>query len=196
MKKSRGVLVFLAGALLMLAAGWIAFPLTLYRSIDQPLQFSHKIHTGESVGLTCETCHTFDSEGRFNGVPSLEQCAGCHASQLGTTDEEKKLVDEYVSRNREIPWLVYARQPDNVFFPHLQHVRQGAIPCERCHGPHGSSDRLRPLQVNRISGYSRDIWGESISRLGAQPWEGMKMDDCIGCHAQQGRSDGCIECHK
>lgn len=196
MKRYRGFLMFLAGAAIMLATGWIAFPLALYKTIEQPLQFSHKTHTGESVGLTCESCHTFDSDGRFNGIPPLEQCAGCHASQLGTTEEEKKLVDDFVTPNREIPWLVYSRQPENVYFTHIQHVKNAAIPCEQCHGPHGSSDRLRPFQVNRISGYSRDIWGKSISGIHTNPWEGMKMDDCVRCHSQHGRTDGCLDCHK
>jgi hypothetical protein len=196
MKRLRSFLMFFAGIGLMLCVGWLALPLALYKSVDQPVQFSHRLHTGESVGLTCENCHSFREDGSFTGTPSLEQCANCHATQLGSSDEEKKLVDLYVTPQREIPWLVYARQPDNVFFSHIHHVNGAGLACDRCHGPHGTTDHLRPLQVNRISGYSRDIWGASLAGFHTESWEGMKMDDCIRCHDRNGRTDSCIDCHK
>ena len=196
MKQYRGILWFAAGAAIMLAAGWIAFPFALYKSTDQPIQFSHKLHTGESVGLTCESCHSYRDDGEFNGIPTLDQCAACHASQVGTSEEEKKLVDNYITPHREIPWLVYARQPENVYFSHIQHVRTAALPCERCHGAHGSSDRLQPLLVDRISGYSRDIAGGPVPGRAANPSDGMTMDDCMKCHEQQSRATSCIDCHK
>ena len=37
---------------------------------------------------------------------------------------------------------------------------------------------------DRISGYSRDVW------------RGMKMDDCVACHRQQGLEHSCLDCHK
>ena len=52
------------------------------------------------------------------------------------------------------------------------------------------------VEVNRISGYSRDIWGPSISGIPSEPWQGMKMDRCVRCHAEQNRVDGCVACHK
>ena len=44
-------------------------------------------------------------------------------------------------------------------------MKLAELKCEDCHGPHGASDTLRPYEENRISGYSRDIWGGSISGL-------------------------------
>ena len=41
---------------------------------------------------------------------------------------------------------------------------------------------MRVYEQNRISGYSRDIWGHSMSRLGRAPHDGMKMSDCEDCH--------------
>jgi hypothetical protein len=181
---------------LMLALGWVAFPRALYRKIDQPVQFSHRIHTGEKVGLTCDGCHTFADDGRFAGIPVIEQCSSCHSSAQGTTPDEKVVVEEYVVPQKEIPWLVYSRQPENVHFSHAPHVKLGQLQCERCHGGHGATDSLRPFEQNRISGYSRDIWGRSISRLRNQPWEGMKMDDCARCHERRQVSAGCLDCHK
>jgi hypothetical protein len=51
--------------------------------------------------------------------------------------------------------------------------------------------------VDRISGYSRDIWGRTLFQskaAGAVP--GMKMDDCVDCHRKQGLSHSCLDCHK
>ncbi len=86
---------------------------------------------------------------------------------------------------RPIPWRVYARQPDNVHFPHAVHVKRAGLACARCHGPHGTTDALRPFEQNRVSGYSRDVG------------RGMKMSDCEDCHARHGRAHtSCLACHR
>ncbi len=193
---SKGTILFWTGLAAGLALGWFGFPHALYRSVEQPLQFSHSVHTGENVGMACADCHAFAANGRFQGIPALAKCAECHSAQLGETEAEKKLVEEYVVPNREIPWLVYSRQPGNAYFSHLQHVKRAEIECAQCHGAHGTSNTLRPLQVNRISGYSRDLWGQSLSRLRRQPWDGKKMDECVRCHQQHGKNSGCLDCHK
>lgn len=192
----RGWVMFLSGVILMLAFGWGVFPSLIYTSQEQPLQFSHRVHTGESVGMTCEDCHSFRSDGSFTGIPKLEKCATCHAAQVGTTAEEKQLVDEYVTGAREIPWNVYSRQPMNAYFSHIQHVKTAKIACADCHGDHGSSDRLPAVQVNRISGYRRATDSEAVSGVGFMPSEIMSMDDCAHCHARNGRSENCLQCHK
>lgn len=187
---------FMAVLAAIITAGWFGFPRMLYRNVDQPLQFSHRIHTSEKVGLTCDGCHSVKDDGTFSGIPRLEMCAQCHAQAQGTTPDEQRLVAEYVTPSREIPWLVYARQPENVYFSHAPHLKLAGIGCERCHGPHGQSDSLRPFQVNRISGYSRDIWGRNISGIRTRPWDGMKMSDCERCHAERGVANTCFKCHK
>jgi hypothetical protein len=193
----RPLLAFAAGLLLALAVGWLALPRLLYARAEQPLRFSHKTHTSEKTGFKCEDCHALREDGRFAGIPSIESCAGCHSEPQGQSADEKRLVEEFVKPGREIPWRVYARQPDNVHFPHAVHVKRAAIACERCHGPHGTSDALRPYEENRVSGYSRDIWGPSLSRVGNASWQGMKMTDCEDCHAQHGRSHtSCLACHR
>jgi menaquinone reductase, multiheme cytochrome c subunit len=179
-----------------LAFGWFLFPYLLYKTEAQPLQFSHKTHTGDKVGMVCSDCHALAADGRFQGIPAVAQCSTCHASPVGTSSDEKVLVERYITPGKEIPWRVYSRQPDNAYFPHAVHLKLGELKCEDCHGPHGKSARLRDYQVNRISGYSRDIWGSNISGIPTEPWQGMKMDRCVRCHAQHGRRDGCIDCHK
>ena len=181
--KNRGTYLFLAGLVAALGLGWAGFPRALYQRRAQPVDFSHKVHS-DKAGMKCEDCHELAADGRFAGIPGLEKCAGCHAAAMGTTAAEKHFMDSYVTPQREVEWAVYAGQPENVYFSHAAHVRQAHLACASCHGDHGSSDALRPYEVDRISGYSRDVW------------RAMKMDDCVRCHEQHGREMSCLDCHK
>jgi hypothetical protein len=189
------ILFFIAGLAASLIIGWVAFPKLLYSQKRQPIDFNHALHV-ELVDHGCQTCHYFRADGSFSGIPRLAECAECHMQPNSDDPEEVKFVEEYLRPGREVPWLVYSRQPDCVFFSHAAHVVKGRMECVTCHGPHGESTSLRLYEQNRISGYSRDIWGENISGIPSHPWEGMKMDRCVRCHAQHGRRDGCIDCHK
>jgi hypothetical protein len=195
-KPVRGSILFGVGFLSALALGWIGFPRALYRTIEQPLGFSHHAHGPDGAGVSCEDCHAIRDDGQFAGIPRIAKCAECHGEVLGTTADEQRLVEEYVKPAREIPWLVYARQPDNVRFSHAIHVRRGKLTCAECHGPHGTSAALPAYQQNRITGYSRDIWGPSLSRFGREPWQGKKMTDCSRCHAERGVRESCLDCHR
>ncbi len=129
-------------------------------------------------------------------MPATEICAGCHAEKLGTSKSEATLVDDYVKPGRETPWLVSARQPANVWFSHAIHTRGGGLACSECHGNYGETDETRIYEQNRISGYSRDVWGHSISRLRRAPHDGMKMSDCEACHRRHNVEVGCLGCHE
>ncbi len=192
----RDKILLLAGFVIGSLIGWQAFPLALYKTEEQPMQFNHKVHTGEQGGMACTDCHIINETGRFQGVPTIAKCAECHAAPIGSTKQEQRMVDEYITPNKQIPWKIYSRQPDNAFFSHASHVTIGEMKCEACHGPQGSSESLKPYKENRISGYSRDIWGVSISGFQSESWQGMKMSKCIRCHTDRGRKDGCIACHK
>jgi len=194
--RQQGKAFFLVGLVSALVIGWKLFPLALYERIEQPLQFSHLIHTGEDVGMDCGDCHAFREDGSFVGIPPTELCLDCHEEAIGESDNEKRLVEEYIEPGKEIPWRAYARQPINVYFSHASHVQLAEIECSRCHGTHGESEHLRTFEKNRISGYSRDIWGPSLSRMGPGSQGGMKMMDCANCHAERGVVDCCLLCHK
>lgn len=187
---------FLAGLTGSLVFGWYAFPRLLYRTEAQPLRFSHQTHTGEKGGMKCDDCHSFRADGSFTGIPVVEKCAGCHSAALGSTPDEKVLLERYASQKREVPWRVYSRQPDNAFFSHSYHVKLAKLVCEECHRDHGKTDNLRAYQENRISGYSRDVWGVSMSRVAVKGRPGMKMTDCERCHDNRGVKTGCLDCHK
>ena len=175
----------------MLSLGWFIFPYALYERTAQPIQFSHKVHA-ETAGLTCDNCHLLKDDGRFSGIPPLAKCAECHADIIGNSPHEKKLVEEYIKPKREIPWLAYSHQPQNVFFSHASHIKLAHLPCEECHGKHGTSDSLPDYEQNRITGYSRDIAGRAL--FGVQ--HGMTMNDCANCHTKHNIENTCLKCHK
>lgn len=77
--------------------------------------------------------------------------------------------------------------------------------CVTCHGHIGESESARPYEYNRITGYSRDIWGKNIAGIKKNSWDRMKMDDCAQCHKEAGiihtssvqtNRDACFVCHK
>ena len=197
------LLFFIIGLALSMVVGWAVFPKVLYSKKNQPFDFNHKLHL-EQVDNGCQSCHYFREDGTYAGVPRLEQCVDCHEDVLGESKDEAIFVEQYVDKQREVPWHVYARQPDCVFFSHAAHIYGAKLECRTCHGDIGESESLKPYEANRISGYSRDIWGYSIAGFKHNTWDRMKMDDCAECHAQttihdssvQTRRDACFVCHK
>ncbi len=195
-------LFFIIGLTLSLIVGWIIFPKLLYSKKEQPFDFSHALHN--EMVEDCQSCHFFREDGSFAGVPKLAQCVDCHMDIQGDTEDEAVFVNEYVIPGREVPWLVYSEQPDCVFFSHAAHVKAGGMDCKTCHGPIGQSTSLKPYEENRITGYSRDIWGHNIAGIKKNTWDRMKMDDCSECHVQMGvnqtsvqtEKGACFVCHK
>lgn len=196
------ILFFILGFVASLILGWVIFPNLLYSQRKQPVEFNHALHNGE-VDEACESCHFFREDGSYSGVPKLAQCIDCHEEVQGESTAEAQFVSEYVQKNREVPWLVYSRQPPNVFFSHAAHVKKAGMECVECHGPIGESESLRSYEQNRLTGYSRDIWGTNIAGLKKNPWDRMKMDDCAECHRKnnvnqgsvQTQKGGCFVCH-
>ena len=194
---------FAVGFVSHLFAGWVIFPPLLYSEKHQPIDFSHKIHQ-EAVDEGCESCHYFREDGSFSGIPKLENCVECHEEPMGDNREEAKLIKEYIEPGKEIPWLIYACQPQCVFFSHAAHVKGAEIDCTTCHGHIGESEHLRVYEENRFTGYSRNIWGKNMAGLKKNTWDRMKMDDCAECHKEatgkktsvQTGKDACFVCHK
>ncbi len=190
------VLFFIVGFAVSMAFGWLVFPKLLYSEKKQPFDFNHKIHQ-DAVSDGCESCHVFREDGTYAGVPTLAQCSDCHQEVQGESKDEEIFVNEYVANNKEVPWLIYSRQPDCVFFSHAAHVKMAEMDCKECHGDIGESESLKVYRENRITGYSQDIWGENIAGLRKNTWDGMKMTDCGKCHEEKMGSKGpCFQCHK
>ena len=189
MNMIRGLILFAAGVALASTVGWMGGSRLLYRQQSQPVAFSHKVHN-EKGGMACTDCHSLRADGSFAGIPTIAKCAECHSAQMGETKAEAEFIARYVTPNVEPQWLVYARQPDNAWFPHGAHLKRAKIACEQCHGGQGKSGKLPLFEVNRISGYSRDVMGRPGKNTG------MRMDNCVHCHEQRGLRHACLDCHK
>jgi hypothetical protein len=194
--RARNTVVFGLGLAAALLAGWVVFPRVLYVQRQQPLEFRHKMHAEKSGIADCSECHAVRQDGTFAGIPAMEKCAGCHSERIGESKAEATLVDNFIKPGYETPWLIYARQPANVWFSHAIHVKRAGLACTECHSTYGESDQVRVYELNRISGYSRDIRGHSMSRLRRAPHEGMKMSDCEDCHRRRRVEVGCLGCHE
>ena len=135
---------FAAGLVPALAAGWLLFPRLLYRTEAQPLPFNHKAHT--EGGMGCTDCHAVGRERPLRRPSRPPRRAPAATPRRARTRAINALVASYVEPGREVPWLVHARQPDNVYFPHAPHVTGDKLACARCHGPARRVDRDADLR--------------------------------------------------
>jgi len=211
-----GLAYFIAGLLPALIIGWLIFPLALYSKQDQPLNFNHTLHMdpdivnkikgsnismGDTDAEKCHYCHSFRDDGSFTGIPKNDVCVKCHVASelpLGETPDEELFMIEYVRKGKEVPWLSYSRQPDCVYFSHIAHVKLGELECKKCHGDHAKTMTLPKFEKNRVSSYSRNIWGKNIAGFKTNSWDRMKMDDCAACHTEKEHEENnaCFVCHK
>jgi hypothetical protein len=120
---------------------------------DQPIAFYHTVHAGDNQ-IPCMYCHYSADRSFSAGIPSVQQCVGCHVpgsgmptheratAQLGfpTADrdtlwraEAEKLLG-YWQRGEGIPWVRIHKLPEHARFPHYVHVNVG-LECQTCHGP-------------------------------------------------------------
>ncbi len=206
---SKGGWIFLIlGFIGALILGIYLFPMVLYSSQAQPMNFNHALHMGDNVDIYGETetdkclyCHQFRDDGTFLGFPRLATCTECHYDPeypYTETENEHIFLNEYVAKGKEIPWFSYSRQPDCVYFSHMAHVKMGDINCKVCHGPHAETEVIPERKTNRITGYPIGIWGENIYGWKTNTWDSMKMDDCAECHTKMGHEENnaCFVCHK
>lgn len=193
---SGGALPFFVGFVVMLVLGWWAFPQVLFSKAEQPIRFSHVVHV-EDGGMACEDCHYLNEDGSYAGIPTTEACAECHADVMGEDPAEAEFVEKYVNEEKEVPWLIYQDQPDNVFFSHAAHQDQE---CTTCHPNVGESDTPPSHYRNILTGYSNGgykiVFGRGVGVDPAYSRGTMKMWECERCHAENGQSNACYVCHR
>jgi hypothetical protein len=146
--------------------------------------------------MACSDCHYFREDGTFAGLPTTEECASCHTDVMGSDPEEERYVEEYVTPGKEVKWLVYQMQPDNVFFSHAAHSEETCNQCHdfstrelcnQCHPDVAGMDDPPVYKENKLTKYSSET---------------MKMWECERCHAHPDHygvtrsSNACFVCHK
>jgi c(7)-type cytochrome triheme protein len=145
------------------------FPIFSWASVDQPILFNH-IHHKEAVKLNCSFCHRYAERYRAAGIPNIELCRACHATDAMSKRPEALKVVESVKANREIPWNRMYELPKYVAFPHWIHIQSG-VDCSTCHGLTGVKER--PIKM--------------VDR--------NYMEWCMDCHKKRGASNDCYACH-
>lgn len=134
---------------------------------DQPIDFSHKIHTGDNE-IPCRYCHIYARRSKVSGLPSIERCMGCHKSIRRDRPEIKKLT-RYWENKEPISWVKVYDVPDYVYFTHKRHIKAG-MKCQECHGD--VQDMAKIEKVNSLT-----------------------MGWCLGCHKERNGPIDCWECH-
>jgi Cytochrome c7 and related cytochrome c/Class III cytochrome C family len=102
-----------------------------YIERQQPVQFSHKHHSGDD-GIDCRYCHTTVEVAATAGMPSTQTCMNCH-SQIWADSPYLEPVRESWRTGRPIEWTRVHDLPDYAYFDHSIHVAKG-VGCSTCHG--------------------------------------------------------------
>jgi len=148
----------------------------------QPIQFSHKNHSG-TFGIGCEYCHSGTDRSQAAGVPSVQVCMGCHAQFPASYDELEgiRTLKAHWERQQPIEWLQVHRLPEHVQFRHNRHSRK-EIQCQTCHGTVEQMDKVTVLSDTR--------WWPWLL-----PTRTLQMGWCVDCHRENNASDDCFTCH-
>jgi hypothetical protein len=129
----------LVGAVVLAAVGGFVYTIVArssyltgrYIERQQPVQFSHKHHTGDD-GIDCRYCHTSVETAASAGMPPTQTCMNCH-SQLWADSPYLEPVRESYRENKPIEWVRVHDLPEYAYFNHSIHVNKG-VGCSTCHG--------------------------------------------------------------
>ena len=147
----------------------------------KPIPFSHKNHVVKYAISDCTTCHGYEENGRFKGLPTIAECTACHARDGVTTSDDhsvprkKTMFDSY--KDSDQPWGSFAKQPDLVYFSHnvvmTAKYEDGRLKarCGSCHG-----DKALTTDTKMLKGK-------------------MLMGQCMDCHTALNLSNKCAVCH-
>ena len=138
---------------------------------QQPIEFPHKIHQSEIIGIECTDCHFGASRGPRAGFASVSFCMTCHETAGNPNDPRMQLLRATAQRGEDLPWQrVYGfLEESHVRFNHAPHIRAG-VECAMCHG-----DLAQMTVAERAVDHT--------------------MGFCINCHQQRGASNDCLTCH-
>jgi hypothetical protein len=99
--------------------------------VEQPVPFSHEIHSG-GLGIDCRYCHRTADREAFAGMPSADVCMNCHAHAWTGLPALEPIRSSYQT-GVPIAWVRVHNLPDHAHFHHGIHAQKG-IGCSDCHG--------------------------------------------------------------
>jgi hypothetical protein len=170
----------------------------------------------------CMDCHAVDPEEAMEAIAEAgidpNDYDAIMAAEIGAIEDnilssseeniqaEREYIVKYLIQGKEVPWLNYQYQPDNVYFSHQAHAALDIAElaemkdelssvvdksvfdepaeqnCNLCHLKDIDKNDTPPaFERNILSGYSKMT---------------MKMWKCERCHALKGQPNACYTCHK
>jgi hypothetical protein len=153
---------------------------------EQPIEFSHQVHTG-LFGIECLYCHTTADKSQHASIPAVSVCLGCHqwvkeGATPGSAEEIAK-IQEFAGRGESIPWIRVHNLPEHVQFKHHRHVRAG-MTCQECHG---AVEEMKRVWITPDTRYN--------SSSAFLPAAKLEMGWCMDCHKQRQGTRDCVACH-
>lgn len=112
---------------------------------DQPIKFSHKIHSGENK-IDCRYCHSAAYHANEAGIPGQNVCMNCHNMiQEGANSGEREIIkiQHALDAGKPIQWIRVTNLPDHATFNHAVHVSVSNLECTECHGDVENMNRIK-----------------------------------------------------
>jgi len=156
------------GAVLSLVTGNCLLAQEAAPAPQQPIAFSHKVHTG-TLKVACKGCHANPDPGETMTIADAASCMKCHSAIKTDSPEIQKLAG-YAKSGTAIPWVRVYELPSFVKFSHKTHIDKGSA-CGECHGQVQTRDQL-----------FREI--------------NLSMSGCVDCHNAKKASVDCTLCHE
>jgi hypothetical protein len=131
---------------------------------QQPIPFSHRIHTTEKQ-ISCVFCHSGAINTDVAGIPPLETCMLCHSKIIIHYPQIADLRNHYYNKV-PIEWERINVLQEFAYFSHQTHIQSG-VDCGKCHGDVARMDRVvmkKPFQMgfcvqcHRDAKVSHDCW--------------------------------------
>lgn len=137
--------------------------------VEQPFEFPHNIHAGQSIPCA-EYCHESVSQGPAAGLPSVRTCMSCHRT-VATNRPRIIRITRMFEEGRDFAWNRVFGYPatSHVRFDHAPHIR-AEVECSTCHG---------------------NIGGQRVAQRNVE----MTMGFCVNCHQQRSAPLDCLTCH-
>lgn len=142
------ILLSVAGQIWLVSEASIALGRSENYAPDQPIKFSHKVHSGQNQ-IDCFYCHSTAEYSKMASVPPVQVCINCHILVAEGSNSGRYEIDKLKKAYAEkvpIEWIRVHNLPDHVYFNHAQHVAAGKLDCTECHGAVIEMDVLKQVE--------------------------------------------------
>ncbi|HPS59275.1 MAG TPA: cytochrome c3 family protein [Spirochaetota bacterium] len=146
------------------------------------IPFSHNTHVQNYNIKDCGTCHKYDANGTFQGLPSVGECTACHRGNGDLFSDDRKanprkktMFDSWTDKDK--PWVSRVENSRLFYFSHKVKMTTNLtesttkLKCDMCH-----SDKAVSTGRARLK-------GEKL------------MEECIYCHTAYKLDNTCTICH-